>query len=105
LAFCVVRKIDGKILLRVDDSEKMTAVGDTYYFHPDLVDLKGLEKTGRIYQCPQKGTCNWIDLVTEKGVIVDASWTYPEPKPKFKHIAGWYGFFANHRYYETRECN
>ena len=92
------------ILVRADDPDQVTAIGDTYYFHPEIVGLDGLEASGRIYKCPHKGTCNWIDLVTDKGVIIDASWMYPDPKENFHHIAGWYGFYANHRYYETKEC-
>lgn len=105
LAICVTRRIDGRILVRADNPDQVTVLDNTYYFHPDTVDLDGLEKTSRVYQCPHKGTCCWIDLVTEKGVIIDASWIYPEPKKGYRHIAGWYGFYANHRYYETKECD
>ncbi len=105
LAICVTRRIDGRILVRADNPDQVTVLDNTYYFHPDTVDLDGLEKTGRVYQCPHKGTCCWVDLVTEKGVIIDASWIYPEPKEGYRHIAGWYGFYASHRYYETKECD
>jgi len=104
MSICVIRKKDGEILVRADKPEQVTVIGDAYYFNPDIVFLEGLERTDRIYQCPDKGTCYWIDLVTEKGVIVDASWTYPEPNQDFKHIAGWYGFYSDHRYYETKKC-
>lgn len=104
MAICVIRRTDNKVLVRADNPDQVTAIGDTYYFHPDLVGLEGLEQSGRIYKCPLKGTCNWIDLVTAKGVIVDMSWVYPEPEADFQHITNWYGFYAIHRYYETKEC-
>lgn len=104
MAICVIRRADGKVLVRVDKPEQVITMGDAYYFHPDTVALNGLKQSGRIYQCPLKGTCYWIDLITEKGAVIDASWIYPEPKEDYRHITGWYGFYANHRYYETKEC-
>lgn len=104
MAICVIRRTDNKVLVRADNPDQVTVIGETYYFHPDIVDLEGLEKTDRIYKCPLKGTCYWIDLVTDKGVIVDMSWVYPEPKADYQHITDWYGFYTNHRYYETKEC-
>ena len=104
MSICVIRRTDSNVLLRADNPDQVTTIDDTWYFHPDIVDLEGLEKTDRIYKCPLKGTCNWIDLVTDKGVIIDVSWIYPEPRPDYHHIAGWYGFYADHRYYETIEC-
>lgn len=105
MAICVVRRKDSKILVRADNADQFTKVDGAYYFHPDIVLLNGLEETGRTYECPHKGTCHWIDLVTEKGVIVDASWQYPNPKKGYQHIAGWYGFHSGHRYYETKEMD
>jgi len=104
LAICVIRRTDNRVLVRADNPGQVTAIGDTYYFHPDIVDLGGLEQTGRFYECPHKGTCNWIDLATDKGVIIDVSWIYPDPKEDYRHIAGWYGFYIDHRYYKTRVC-
>ena len=93
------------MLVRADNADQVTRVDGAYYFHPDIVTLKGLEKTNRTYECPHKGTCHWIDLVTDKGVIVDASWQYHEPLKGYKHITDWYGFHASHRYYETKEMD
>lgn len=104
MAICVIRRADGQVLVRADNPEQVTTIGDAYYFLPDIIKLKGLEQSGRIYQCPLKGTCYWIDLITEKGAVIDASWTYLDPKKDYLHITGWYGFYANHRYYETKEC-
>ena len=102
MTICVVRRKDQQILVRADKTDQAIQIDGAYYFHPDIVTLEGLEETDRTYECPHKGTCHWIDLVTKKGVIVDASWQYPEPREGYRHITGWYGFHASHRYYETK---
>ena len=40
--------------------------------------------------CEWKGTARYFDLNGSK----DAAWCYPNPRPAFAAIAGWYAFFA-----------
>ena len=105
MAICVVRKKDKTVIVRANDTGQFVHIEDSYYFHPDIVDSSKLDITSRTYDCPKKGISNWIDLITEKGIVADAAWVYPEPKNNFQHIAGWIGFYSDHRYYETRECD
>ena len=105
MAICVLRKSVRSVLVRADNPDQVIRLEGNFYFHPDLVDPSLLDITERTYNCPKKGVCNWIDLVTEKGFVTDGSWVYPETKQGYENIRGWYGFYADHRYYETRECD
>lgn len=104
MAICVVKKKDGSVIVRAEDAKQVIRLEGNYYFHPDLVDISMLDITSRLYDCPKKGICNWIDLKSDKGFVADAAWVYPQPLAGFERIAGWFGFYADHRYYETREC-
>ncbi len=92
------------MIVRAENDGQVIRLEGNYYFHPDVVDTSALEITSRLYDCPKKGICNWIDMRTDKGIVTDAAWIYPETKKDFQHIAGWYGFYPDHRYYETKEC-
>jgi len=105
MAICIFTKSDNTVLVRAESDDQVIKLDGNFYFHPDLVDTSILEITGRTYHCPIKGVCNWIDLVTEKGYVTDASWIYRDTKQGFENINGWYGFYADHRYYEIRECD
>lgn len=104
MAICIYKKTDGTLILRVEDPAHIIRLEGNYYFHPEEVDASLLEMTDRTYHCIKKGVCNWIDLKTEKGFVADASWIYPDPKPAFENIKGWYGFYTDHRYYKIEEC-
>jgi uncharacterized protein (DUF427 family) len=105
VAICVQRKSDGSVLVRAENPEQVIRLEGNYYFHPDVVDTSIIEITDRTYHCHYKGVCNWIDLATDKGFVTDIAWIYPETKQDYEYIRGWYGFYADHRYYETRECD
>lgn len=48
--------------------------------------------TDRTYTCPYKGTCHWIDLVSQHGTIRDVGWVYTEPNEKYEYIRDKIGF-------------
>ena len=37
--------------------------------------------------------------------VNDIAWTYPEPKPEYRKIAGWFGFYGGHRSYRKTDCD
>lgn len=82
------------------DADQVQRLEDNYYIHPDCINKDSFEISDRVYNCPEKGTSFWVDLKTKRGFLNDISWVYPDPLPDFKHIAGWYGFYPTHRYYE-----
>jgi uncharacterized protein (DUF427 family) len=104
VAICVYRKSDGGLILRGEEPSEIIRLEGNYYFHPDVVDTSLMDITQRTYACQKKGICNWIDLKTNKGFVIDASWVYPDPKTGYENIRGWYGFYPDHRYYKTEEC-
>jgi len=70
----------------------------SYYFDREKVDLGNLQITERLYTCPYKGVCNWIDLVDENGKVVkEVGWVYPTPKKDYEHIAGRIAFYPGVR--------
>ena len=95
-------KSDNSVLLKAD-GDHLQHTENNYYVHPDLVDMSQFEISDRIYNCPVKGVCLWVDLKTERGWINDICWVYPEPKKAYQHIAGWFGFYPSHKQYEITE--
>lgn len=94
-------KHDDSILLQAVD-EQVQIIEGNYYVHPDLVKLDRFEVSDRVYNCPAKGKCLWVDLNTETGWINDICWVYPQPKEAYQHIAGWFGFYPSHKNYEIK---
>jgi uncharacterized protein (DUF427 family) len=90
---------DDHILLQAQGNQ-LQEVEKNYYIHPDLIDMSQFEVSDRIYNCPVKGICFWVDLKTDLGWINDICWVYPEPKKAYQRIAGWYGFYPSHKKYE-----
>jgi uncharacterized protein (DUF427 family) len=98
-AITIRMKNDDSLLLQASDN-KLQKIEGNYYIHPELIDLNQFEISDRIYNCPVKGICLWVDLKTELGWINDICWVYPEPKQAYQHIKGWFGFYPSHRQYE-----
>lgn len=92
-------KNNDSILLQAQGNQ-LQKVENNYYIHPDLIDMSQFEVSDRIYNCPVKGICFWVDLKTDLGWINDICWVYPEAKKAYQHIAGWYGFYSSHKKYE-----
>ncbi len=64
-----------------------------FYFGPDQVNQANLVVTQRIYTCPYKGICYWIDLVDASGrVFRDVAWVYTQPRPGYEYIKDKIGF-------------
>jgi uncharacterized protein (DUF427 family) len=92
-------KYNHSILLQASN-DQVQKVDGNYYIHPELIDMSRFEISDRVYLCPAKGKSVWVDLNTEAGWMNDICWIYPEPKKKYQHIAGWFGFYPTHRQYE-----
>lgn len=101
---CIINKSDSSILARAPADQIIRLEGN-YYFPSDGVNTGNLEISDRVYTCPQKGTCQWIDMKTDKGYINDVAWVYQQPKSQYQNIARHYGFYADHRHYQYQECD
>ncbi|HEC13154.1 MAG TPA: DUF427 domain-containing protein [Acidiferrobacteraceae bacterium] len=104
-AVTIKLKSTGKIIAHSDDPEKMTQLEGHWYFHPDAVNRSALETSDRIYTCPHKGVCFWVDMKTKRSYINDVAWIYPHPLPDYQHIEGWYGFYLEHKNYTCESHN
>lgn len=70
----------------------------SYYYAPELVDKAHLIVTDRIYTCPYKGICYWIDLRGSNGKIYkEVGWVYPNPKPGYEFIKDRIAFYPGIR--------
>lgn len=101
---CVRLNRNGVVLARATEPEQIVRLEGNWYFNPEVVNKEFMVTTDRLYTCPHKGTCNWIDFEEGSIYIPDVAWVYPETFPDYNHIAGWYGFYPSTNHYVTREC-
>jgi uncharacterized protein (DUF427 family) len=70
-----------------------TASPPTYYFPPDDVRTDLLEPSTLRTICEWKGVArHWHARVGDRRVE-EAAWSYPDPKPGYEPIAGYYAFY------------
>ncbi|MBE9515918.1 MAG: DUF427 domain-containing protein [Proteobacteria bacterium] len=101
---CIIRNKDGVVLANAP-ADKTCQIEGYWYFHPDYVDQSWFETSDRIYDCPVKGSCLWVDLKIGKGFSNNAGWIYTQTLPAYDHINGWYGFYDKHKHYTHQECD
>lgn len=104
LPVCVRLTRSGEVILRADRPDQVVRLEGNWYFHPSLVNRERFVVTDRLYTCPYKGTCNWVDYELGKLYLPDVSWVYPQTLPGYKHIAGWFGFYPSTIHYKTGDC-
>ena len=64
-----------------------------YYFPPDSVIpgiFRGSVKTS---WCEWKGEARYFSVVHRGKAVADAVWYYPEPRPGYEALAGYYAFY------------
>lgn len=59
------------------------------------VAMAFLESSPSASTCPWKGAANYFSIVAESGRIVDAAWSYEEPKAGMERIAGHLAFYPD----------
>lgn len=67
-----------------------------WYFDPKYVDQNHLTVTDRVYDCPYKGLCYWIDL-DSPAPAENVGWTYFDIKPGYEFIKDWIAFYVGER--------
>ena len=68
-----------------------------WYFAETAVNFTNLIRTERIYICPYKGKCHWIDLQTENGDVENIGFTYYQVNPGYEFIQDKIAFYAGKR--------
>ena len=69
----------------------------TYYLPPESMrkDLlvRSRSRSRRSSFCEWKGVATYYDLLIADQRLEGAIWTYPDPSPTFKALAGWYALY------------
>ena len=99
MSISIVEKKSGVVLAKGEaGSPSVLKFEGNLYFSPDAINAKNLKVTARTYTCPYKGTCNWVDFVSDSGETAkDVAWVYPNPKPGHEAIKDRYGFYEGTR--------
>ncbi|MFN6120649.1 MAG: DUF427 domain-containing protein [Actinomycetes bacterium] len=72
-----------------------TSQPPAYYLPPDDVDLSCLVRTSRRTMCEWKGVASYWDLdLGDDRRIREAAWSYDDPVPAYRAIAGHLAFYA-----------
>lgn len=74
--------------------QDVTILENAWYFDPDTVDMTRLRITDRTYNCPYKGICQWIDLVSNDSTTQNIGWIYTDVRPGYEHIHNRPAFFS-----------
>jgi uncharacterized protein (DUF427 family) len=101
---CIVRPLDQLLLARPQSAEQVLGLEGNWYFHPDCINRDVLKVSERVYVCPYKGTCWWVDAKIGDSYFPDIAWVYPEPHAGFRRIAGWYGFYPSSHGFVKIDC-
>ena len=74
------------------ESARVVELEGTRYFPPDSVRKDLLTEGNRQYTCPWKGKSTYWDAHASDKVNANATWSYEDPKPTAKQIAGHVAF-------------
>lgn len=86
----MVRAIyDGQVLAESDDT---VVVEGNHYFPPDSLTPGVLLDSPTRTLCFWKGQATYHSLAVGEGVVPDAAWSYPQPWPLARRIAGHVAF-------------
>jgi uncharacterized protein (DUF427 family) len=65
------------------------------YFPRGDIAMAFLEPSDTTSSCPHKGTATYFSIVAKSGPIVDAVWSYTDPKADVAAIKDHLAFFTN----------
>ena len=70
-----------------------TASPPTFYIPPDDVKTGLLEKAPGSSYCEWKGRATYWNISVDGNTLEKAAWSYENPTPAFKEIAGYFSFY------------
>ena len=77
----------------VAESDATEIVEGNHYFPPDSINREHLKESSATSLCPWKGTASYYDIEVDGEVNERAAWSYKEPKPTARNIAGYVAFW------------
>lgn len=95
MEYVIRERIGGLVLASGVLGETVQMLEGCWYFAPETVNMEHLRVSKRIYTCPYKGICHWIDLSTPRIHAQSVAWVYEDPKPGYEMIKGHIGFSNN----------
>jgi len=92
--FVVRERANKQVVASGVENDTVQEFEGNWYFNPEAVDMAHLHITERVYTCPYKGRCYWIDLESPDGRAQNVAWTYFDVKPGYEFIKGKIAFYA-----------
>jgi uncharacterized protein (DUF427 family) len=83
----------GQIIARTSQGRRVleTAGAPTYYFPPEGIISKAIERTGNSFHCEWKGMSDEVSVATTK----QAGWVLEAVYQEFRELYGWYAFYPH----------
>ena len=75
------------------ESDATVVVEGNHYFPPDSLNREYFTSTSTHTTCSWKGVADYFSITVGGATNNDAAWTYPQPKPAAKDIAGYVAFW------------
>lgn len=88
---------DGIVLAEGIEGQTVQRLEGNWYFNPEVVNQELLEVTDRVYVCPHKGQCFWINLHGAGDDAHNAAWVYTVVKPNYESIKDRIAFYGGAR--------
>lgn len=77
----------------IAQSDATVVVEGNHYFPPDSLSRDYFTGSDTHTTCPWKGVADYFSITVDGETNTDAAWTYPDPKPAAKEIAGYVAFW------------
>ncbi|MEJ7763071.1 MAG: DUF427 domain-containing protein [Thermomicrobiales bacterium] len=77
------------------ESDQTEMVEGNHSFPPASIDRTRFEESDTHTTCPWKGVASYYHVRTDDGLVRDAAWYYPEPKPGATRVTGHVAFYPN----------
>lgn len=89
--------VAGTVLVDTDDVVALyeTSLRPRLYVRPDLVRTDLLRPSATTTHCAYKGTASYWDAVVDGTVVAEVAWSYDDPLPESRAIAGHLSFYAD----------
>lgn len=78
-------------------SDSTVVVEGNHYFPPEAVSWGQLEQSASRSTCPWKGQAHYWSVVGADRAGHDVAWSYPDPSPAARQIAGHVAFWRGVR--------
>lgn len=75
------------------EADKTVTVEGNHYFPPDSVRWAHLNQSPSTSRCWWKGKAEYLTVVVNDELNVDAAWRYPDPWPLARRITGHVAFW------------